>query len=301
MTTRFSQLAAAGTLTGAEVLALSQPSTTITLVAATLSAAAADNSYNDSGTGFVTAGFAVGQAVRVQGFTGNAANNIHSGVITALTAGKMTIGGTDGDVIVDDAAGESVTITAWVSVRATVNDLGSGSTQGLHAIYIAAGSMSPSVTGGCSTLTGIASAASQPDIRTLDFDTTTQEYAQFGIVMPKSWDEGTVTFKAHWSHAATTVNFGVVFDLAGVAISDDDAIAVAFGTAQTATDTGGTTNDLYSSPTSAAITIAGTPANEDMVFFRLSRVTANGSDTMAIDARLHGVTLYITTNADTDA
>jgi hypothetical protein len=37
-----------------------------------------------------------------------------------------------------------------------------------------------------------------------------------------------------------------------------------------------------------------------MVFFRVSRVTGNGSDTMAIDARLHGITLYITTNADTD-
>jgi hypothetical protein len=29
----------------------------------------------------------------------------------------MTIGGTDGDVIVDDAAGESVTITKWTSAR----------------------------------------------------------------------------------------------------------------------------------------------------------------------------------------
>jgi hypothetical protein len=61
--------------------------------------------------------------VRVQGFTGNTTNNILVGTITALTAGKMTIGGTDGDVIVDDAAGESVTISKWVSRRATVQDL----------------------------------------------------------------------------------------------------------------------------------------------------------------------------------
>lgn len=174
-------------------------------------------------------------------------------------------------------------------------------TSGKHAIYVAAGSMRPSVTGGCAALAGIASAANQPDIVTLDFDTTTQEYAQFGVVMPKSWNEGTVTFRAHWSHAATTTNFGVVWDLQAVAVSDDDAIAVAFGTAQTSTDTGGTTNDVYTSPESSAITVAGTPAAEDMVFFRLSRVTGNGSDTMAIDARLHGITLYITTDAETDA
>lgn len=77
----------------------------------TISAAAADNSYNDSGNGFVTAGFEVGDIVAVTGFTGNVANNITRGVITSVAAGKIIIGGTDGDVIVDDAAGESVTIS----------------------------------------------------------------------------------------------------------------------------------------------------------------------------------------------
>lgn len=186
--------------------------------------------------------------------------------------------------------------TAYVDAALTV-----ASPVGRHAVYIAAGSMSPSVTGGCAALAGIASASNQPDIRTLDFDATTQEYAQFSLVMPKSWNEGTLTFIAHWSHAATTTNFGVVWDLQAVAVSNDDGIAVAFGTAQTSTDTGGTTNDLYSSPESSAITVAGTPAAEDMVFFRLSRVTGNGSDTMAIDARLHGVTVYMTTDAGNDA
>jgi hypothetical protein len=176
-----------------------------------------------------------------------------------------------------------------------------GSTVGKHAVWIAAGSMAPSASGGCAALATIASAANQPDIQTLNFDASSQEYAQFSITMPPSWNEGTVTFKPVWSHAATTTNFGVVWDLQGVAVSDDDTIAVNFGTAQTSTDTGGTTNDLYTGPESSAITIAGTPATGDTVFFRLSRVTGNGSDTMAIDARLHGIVLYMTTAAGTDA
>lgn len=89
---------------------------THTITATTISAAASDNSFNDSGSGFVTAGFQVGDKVAVTGFTGNAANNIASGTITSLTAGKMIIGGTDGDVIVDDAAGESVTIKTRANV-----------------------------------------------------------------------------------------------------------------------------------------------------------------------------------------
>ncbi len=129
MSNRISQLAASAALTGAELVVVSQLSAAVTITASTLSASASDNSFNDSAAGFIAAGFAVGKAVKVSGFTGNAANNILSGVITALTAAKMTIGGSDGDVIVDDAAGEAVTITQWDSRRSTaqaVADLGGG-------------------------------------------------------------------------------------------------------------------------------------------------------------------------------
>lgn len=131
-------------------------------------------------------------------------------------------------------------------------------------------------------------------VATLDFDSATQEFAQFEIAMPKSWNEGTITFIPYWSHAATTTNFGVVWGVDAVAISDDDTLDVAFGTAQTSTDTGGTTNDLYVGPESSAITVAGSPAAGDMVQFRIHRNPSDGSDTMAIDARLHGVKiLYV--------
>lgn len=119
--TPISKLTAAGTLIGDEPTIVSQRSTSIVISAATISALASDNSFNDSGSGFVTAGFAVGDYVNVSGFTGNTANNIFSAEITALTAGKMTIGGSDGAVIVDDAAGETVTISKWVSRRSTLS------------------------------------------------------------------------------------------------------------------------------------------------------------------------------------
>lgn len=126
MAKKVSTLTAAGTLTGNELVMVSQLSTTVTITATTISAQASDNSYNDSGSGFVTAGFAVDDQVRVTGFTGNVANNIVSGKITLLNASKMVIGGTDGDVIVDDAAGESVTITKWDSARTTIDDILAG-------------------------------------------------------------------------------------------------------------------------------------------------------------------------------
>lgn len=172
---------------------------------------------------------------------------------------------------------------------------------GPHEIWVSAGSMTPSTTAGCAALATVEIASGQPDVTTLDFDSASTEHAQFSITMPKSWNEGTVTFQPVWSHAATTTNFGVCWKLAGVAVGNDDAMGAAFGTAQSSVDTGGTTNDLYKGPASSAITIAGTPAAGDTVFFRVSRVHDDAGDTMAIDARLHGVVITITTDAGTDA
>lgn len=199
----------------------------------------------------------------------------------------------------------SLTLTTTGTTNVTLPTSGTlglaAQTQGKHLIPIMSTGMTPSATGGCAALATVASAANQPDIVTLDFDATTEEYAQFSIPMPEKWNEGTLTFQPIWSHASTTTNFGVVWSLQAVAVSDDDGIAVAYGTAVTSTDTGGTTNDVYVGPESSAMTVAGTPANKDTVFFRIFRTPANGSDTMAIDARLHGIRLYYTTNADTDA
>lgn len=138
-------------------------------------------------------------------------------------------------------------------------------------------------------------------IKTLDYDTTTQEFAQFAVRMPKSWNGSTVTFQPVWSHASTTTNFGVVWALEAVSLSDNEAGDTAVGTAQTSTDTGGTTNNIYIGPESSAITIGSSPASQDYVVFQIKRNPADASDTMAIDARLHGITLYITSNASTDA
>lgn len=120
MTKRISQLTAASALTGTELVEVSQLSASVTITGTTISADSTDNSFNDSANGFVTAGFTTGKSVKVSGFTGNVANNIVSGVVTSAAAGKLIIGGTDGDVIVTDAAGESVTITQWDSKRSTV-------------------------------------------------------------------------------------------------------------------------------------------------------------------------------------
>lgn len=152
---RITDLGAADTLTGTEVVEVAQLSSTVTISAATISATASDNSYNDSGAGFVAAGFAVNDRVNVAGFTGDVANNILVGTITALTTTKMTIGGTDGDVIVDDAAGETVVISKWTSRRALLDDvvaLGGGGVP-TESLIVAVGDETTAITTGTAKVT----------------------------------------------------------------------------------------------------------------------------------------------------
>ena len=169
---------------------------------------------------------------------------------------------------------------------------------GKTAVPIPASAMVPNTTNGAAA--GLTETTTNKVMyRTLDFDTSTQESAQFLIPMPKGWDEGAVTFQACWT--AASGSGGVAFDLAGLACSDDDALDTAFGTAQQVTDTFITAGDVHWTAESSAITIAGSPAENDLVLFRVRRVPADAADTLGVDAKLIAIRLFIATNAKNDA
>lgn len=206
-------------------------------------------------------------------------------------------GATDGHFAsFDGATGKLIKDSGSKTADFAVTAIG----QGKQTIYVPASAMVAATTNGAASGTQ-ESTTNKVMQKTLNFDPTTQQFAQFAIAFPKQWNLGTVTFTAYWSHPATSTNFGVVWALQGIAVSNAETFDTAFGTEQTSTDTGGNTDYVYVSPESSAITIGGTPAAEDIVYFRVKRVPADGSDTMAVAARLIGIKLYLTTNAVTDA
>ena len=176
-----------------------------------------------------------------------------------------------------------------------------GSGIGQHTIYVDAGSMKGIDTSGAAA--GSYELGANPNanhFESMDFDTSADEYAQFKVQMPKSWDEGTLIAQVVWSHPATATNFGVSFFLEARAYSNNDAGNANCGTAREMQDTGGTTDDIYLSPESAAITVAGSPGAEELVLFQLYRDVSDGGDTLAVDARILGLKIHYTTDAGTD-
>jgi hypothetical protein len=234
---------------------------------------------NDSGVSATPQALTVGELQTMLGFSALAslASPVFTGNPTAPTPATS-----DNDT--------SVATTAFVN-----NLLASSLTR---TIPVMSGAMTSRTSNGAAAAT-VETTTNKVNYRVLDFDASSIEYAQFMIPMPKSWDEGTVTVQFLWRVASGTGS--VVWAARAVAISDDDLADVAFGTAGSVTDAVTATTDVMISSFTSAITIAGSPAAEDLVCFEVYRDATNGSDTLTTDARLIGIRIKYTTHAKDDA
>jgi hypothetical protein len=158
-----------------------------------------------------------------------------------------------------------------------------------QTLYIPASAMTPATTNGAAAGT-LETSSNKLNMDYLAFDTTTEEMAHFQLAMPEGWDRSTIKAKFFWSSATgSTANDTVEWEIACVAISDNDALDAAVGTSQVISDTlladnGG---DLQVSGATPALTVGGTPALADMVHCRVSR-NVGGTDDMGEDAWLFG-------------
>jgi len=170
---------------------------------------------------------------------------------------------------------------------------------GKETIWVPASAMYPNTTSGCADLAQT-ELSNGPELKTLDFDKSSDEFAQFAVAFPKSWNEGTVTFQAFFTANSTNTGTTAWF-LQGVALADNGDLNTAFGTAvgPTAKAMSGTANDLAVTAESGAVTIAGSPSTDEYVFFQIFRDVS--ADDLDADAKLLGVKLFFTTDAANDA
>ena len=225
--------------------------------------------------------------------TGSAINEIT--VTNAAASGDPAISATGGDTNIDlnlVAKGTGVVQSNGSALAVT----------GKQTIWVPATAMYATTTNGCADIDQTELTAGQPELKTLDFDPSSDENAQFTIAFPKAWDPSQlIMYQVFWT--ANSTNTGnCIWNLKGVAIADNDAIDTAFGTAVAITDAhSGTANDLNVTAQSGSVTIAGSPAADEDVFFNISRDANDGSDTFTGDAKLLGIKIFFATNLPNDA
>ena len=171
---------------------------------------------------------------------------------------------------------------------------------GKQTMWIPANAMTPTTSNGCAAVTAVETTSGRPDMYVLDFDKDSDEHAQFVIAFPNAWNLGTITFQAFWSGTANTG--GVSWGLQGVACGDNDTIDVAYGTAVVVDDTEqGAVEEVNVSAESGAVTIAGSPADAQLCYFRIFRDVSDANDDSSGDARLHGIKLFFTVDSYNDS
>jgi len=253
------------------------------------------------------------------GLTLNSTNKLTFGdaasFIQQSADGTLTI---DGEAIIDLNASTRVDVSGDLKVGSNI-ELGNASDTtlarsaagevtiegdaikkvGLENMWIPATAMTPSESNGCASITSVETSSGRPDLIVLDFDKDSDEFAHFSVAMPKSWNEGTITFQAYWTSASTNTGT-VAWAMSGVSFGDNDLIDQDYGTTVVATAKAhsGTAEDLNISAVSGNLTVANAAADE-LAFFEIFRDVS--ADSHTADARLLGVKIFYTTDTSTDA
>lgn len=182
----------------------------------------------------------------------------------------------------------AVSASGAVSLSAT-GDITATRVGVYRTLWIDAAAMQATTTNGATASTYTVSGADNFTKDTWSFADAVTNNVQFAMMMPDEWDRSTVKVKFFWTATSGTGN--VVWQIAGGAASDGDALGAILGTAQTVTDALGTVNNQHVTAATSAITVAGTPALGDLIVFNVKRDAINASDTFSGTAQLIGVAI----------
>lgn len=221
------------------------------------------------------------------------ATNVQDALEEAANSGEAV------NITYTPPSGSSLTAS---NVQDALDELESGGGLGRRTTWIPAREMTPMITNGAAS--GLIETSSLNVINTMDFDATTSESVQFEIAMPKSWDRTNISFRVLWSHATTTTNFDVVWEIYSGAIAPSTSFDVSVISFVSVTDTGGVEDTLYTSAETSSVAARDNngdpPTDGSLMIFQVYRSASNVLDTLAVDARLQGVQLFYNINVSTD-
>lgn len=200
---------------------------------------------------------------------------------TSMATNKLIGRGTAGTGVMEE-------ITLGTALSLSTTTLNATRTGVVREIWIPAASMTPRTTNGAATST-IETTTNDITIDVLNFDQTTSEGACWQMHMPSAWNGGTIKVKVDW--ISTTGAGTATWSIKAGSLADGDTLDTAYGTPQAVTDTLISNTAIQTSAATAAITIGGSPAVGDWIYFEISRDTA---DTLNADAQLVGIQLQYT-------
>ena len=205
--------------------------------------------------------------------------------------------GTDNIIRIGDSLGANkVSFRNYANVEvASIDSLGNAffpkiSSSSIRHVFWPSGGMIPRPVNGAYAAI-LESSINHVMLDVYDFDPVTAEFGCFTGNLER-WNGGTIKCRPSWT--AGSGSGGVVWGFQARAYADTDALDQAWGSIQTSTDTLNSVLTENVGPATAAISVEVTPASGTRLSLQVSRVPSDGSDTLAVDARLLGVWIEYT-------
>lgn len=219
---------------------------------------------------------------------------------TALNAKFTTASSSETVQGIIEIATQAEVTTGTDDVRAVTPLKLAQATRGVQDVPIMAAAMWPTEANGCTPLTRVAMATSLLNLQVLEFPVSSQTFAQVLFVLPRKYNNSTITAVVHWKPAATgsgDVRWGIQL----ASYRNDDPLTGVFGTEVAVSDTYIALHDEHITSATAAITPSGTIADGNLMALQINRDPGAGADTLDVNAQLIGIVLRVTTDASIDA
>jgi len=151
--------------------------------------------------------------------------------------------------------------------------------------------MTPSVTGGSTTMQVTELSATQPNLHYLSFDPDVDQSCEFSTILPAGWIGGTFQFRVYWSHPFGSVgSWDVKWELQANSYASSQTLARVMVPGSIVQASGGSSDTLYITAESDPVPITSAlnqPGN--YISIRFYRRGTSASDTLAVAARLHAI------------
>ena len=125
-----------------------------------------------------------------------------------------------------------------------------------------------------------------PELKSLDFDKDSDEFAQFTVAFPKSWNEGTVTFILYCHNEHRDDCMGELGVRLQMMIQQTLHLVLLLLRCRRKWN-------FKRFKIGQTVTIAGSPSTDELVFFKYKEMCL---DSLTADAKLLGIKLFFTTD-----
>jgi hypothetical protein len=167
---------------------------------------------------------------------------------------------------------------------------------GIQDIYVSSDEMYPTFVSGCANLT--TTYIPPVSVRTLDFDSATEENAQYAFSLPRNWDKSPIQTKLYWTVSGSQSG-SVVWGISAASYTNESSLTGSLSTEYVVSSSISSSTNINITPYTNYISPSGSIETGSLIIINIARKAANANDNLNADAKLVGMSIKYAANRAT--